>query len=91
MKTTASFQKIGIAIELPENNRGGIDVPTEKSTEAFFDKILTNPIEGVELREWESVNICGVMGLTFDVVEDDIDVKLISRKLQAIANITLKS
>ena len=91
MKTTASFQKIGIGIILPDNDRGGVNITTQRSEERFFDKLLTNPIEGIELREWEGANICGVMGLTFDVVEENIDVSLISQQVQAIANTILKS
>lgn len=94
MKTTVSLMKIGIGIEIPccPGTHNLVNY-SSKSADIFIDKIMKYDFSkfGVCLRSVENVNICGVIGIMFDIEDvNTLNVSNLTQFIQSFANKTIK-
>ena len=95
MKTNVSLMKIGIGIEMPcKPNTNYLISYTEKSIENFYNWIYKYNFKdfNIDLRKVEHVNICGIIGITFDVLNIELlNINKIIKFIQSEANKRIKT
>jgi hypothetical protein len=95
MKTEATLMKIGIGIEIPNEENKNYCVNFSNESMDNFIEALLNIYDygcfGVSLASVQNVNVCGVIGIMFDIINNDkLDITSLKRFLQTKANITIK-